>query len=119
LRAAAERVIVGKTGMHPRRKIVVDEEAYEWVLRDNSLAANGERHVAVYSPSKKGQTLHLDPYAWEFEVRPRTISEAIRFALGIGWTPTSPAPPMYLGFRDDQFFRLPDGMRFAHQSRDE
>ena len=98
------------------RKIVVDDEPYEWVLRDNSLSANGDRHVTVYSPSKTGQTLYVDPYAWEFDVRPKTVADAIRFALSIGWTPTSVAPPMYLGFRDTQFFRLPEGVRFAHQS---
>ena len=98
------------------RKIIVDDEPYEWVLHDNSLSASGDRHVTVYSPSKKGQTLYVDPYAWEFDVRPKTVADAIRFALSIGWTPTSVAPPMYLGFRGTQFFRLPEGIRFAHQN---
>ena len=104
--------------MHPRRKIVVDGEPYEWVLRDDSLHGS-DRHIAVYSASTKGQTLYLGPYAWEFEVRPRTVSDAIKFALTIGWTPKTGAPPIYLGFRDDQFFRLPEGVRFAHRTPEE
>jgi len=105
--------------MHPRRNIVVDGEPYEWVVRDNSLYAKGDRHIAVYSPSTRGQTLYLDPYAWEFEVRPKAVSDAIRFALSIGWTPKSVGPPIYLGFQGDQFFRLPEGTRFAHESRED
>jgi|RhiMetdeSRZDD1v2_1073273.scaffolds.fasta_scaffold744297_2 hypothetical protein len=101
---------------HQPRSIVVDNEPYEWVLRHNSLFVDSDRHIAVYSPSAKGQTLYLDPYAWEFEVRPKTIAEAIRFALSIGWTPKAVAPPLYLGFRGEQFFRLPEGTRFAHEN---
>jgi hypothetical protein len=85
---------------HQPRSIVVDNEPYEWVLRHNSLFVDSDRHIAVYSPSAKGQTLYLDPYAWEFEVRPITIAEAIRFALSIGrvlaaprYSKKSVAPP--------------------------
>jgi hypothetical protein len=103
---------------HGPRNIVVDNEPYEWVLPKNSLFADGDRHIAVYSPSATGQTLYLDPYAWEFEVRPKTIAAAVRFALGIGWTPNRPAPPLYLGFRNGEFFRMPEGVRFAHDKRE-
>jgi hypothetical protein len=98
-----------------RRKIVVDGEPYEWCLRDNSIDKREEQHIAVYAAATNRQTLYLDPYVWEFEIRPRTVADAIRFALGIGWTPKSPGPPIYLGFRGEQFFRLPDGVRFGYQ----
>jgi hypothetical protein len=96
------------------RKLHVDGEDYLWVLAGNTIDGVRESHIAVFLDTRR-QRLLLDPYSWHFEIRPRTIADAIRFALEEGWKPEESGPPLYLGYCEQGFFFLPEGIEFARQ----
>jgi hypothetical protein len=94
------------------RRIVVGEETYLWYLKRND-AWKDSKHIAIrQEAAPTGQLLLLDMYAWAFEIRPRTIRDAIEFALRNGWTPQEKAQPLYIGFDNLQFVRLPPGDQY-------
>lgn len=95
------------------RRIVVGDEAYIWYLKGDDPWMDS-KHIAIRQDQyPQGQLLLLDFYAYEFEIRPRTIREAIEFALGNGWTPGSKAVPLYVGFDNVQFVLLPPGEQYT------
>lgn len=87
----------------PIRQLVVDGRAFRWVLPGNALDHAELVHLTVFA-EERGQELWIDPYAWELEIRPKTIAAAIRFALKNGWTPGTAGAPFRLGHRDGDFF---------------
>ena len=95
------------------RTIVVDGRRFRWVLPWNSLEF-GDVHVSVFADAHT-QALRIDPYPWGFEIRPRSIAAAIRFALGNGWSPDAPGPAFYVALRDDAFVVLPPGITRLHE----
>jgi hypothetical protein len=99
------------------RRIVVDGRQFGWILPGNSLEF-GEVHISVFA-DKRTQALRIDRYPWGFEVRPRSIAAAIRFALSNGWSPHEPGPAFYVSFRDDKFVVLPPGIAFLHNLPEE
>lgn len=86
---------------------------YHWVLPRNSIEF-GEAHLSVFG-GKGLQPLRIDPFPWDFEIRPRSVAEAIRFALNHGWSPDAPGPALYLSFRDGAYIVLPIGVRFLYE----
>ena len=95
------------------RKITVRDDVFHWVLRGNTLD-DGEKHITVFRV-RAGTPLRIDPFVWEFEVRPKYIAEAIEFALENGWDPEAKGEPFYVSYREDRFFKLPPGIRFAYE----
>ena len=96
------------------RKITIDNQIYLWHLNGNSLEF-GEHHITIRHQQIAGQILYIDPYAWDLEIRPGMIREAILFALENGWLPLEKKAPMYLGFQNEQFILLPEGIEFIYQ----
>lgn len=96
------------------RQISVDGHSYVWHLNQNSLFFK-ETHITIAESGMAGQILYLDPYPWELEIRPKTIRAAILWAIEKGWTPTKKGPSIYLGYRDGEFFTLPEESKFTHQ----
>jgi hypothetical protein len=95
------------------RRIVVDGEAYLWYLRGND-AWRDAKHIAIrHSQHVSGQLLLLDFNAYEFEIRPKMIRSAIEFAQTNGWTPTTKANPLYIGFDNVRFIVLPPGEHYV------
>lgn len=91
------------------RRIVVAAEPYRWYLRGNETWFDS-KHIAVrHDAHPCGQLLLLDFYAHDFEVRPQMIRGAIEFALGDGWHPALKGKPLYIGFDNVEFVRLPPG----------
>ncbi len=90
-----------------KRKIVVNEIVYEWCIRGNTLYAE---HITIYKPRINGTVIHLDIIPWGVEIRPRTVAEVIRFALAINWSPDSNAQPLKVGFVNEGFVVLPEGV---------
>jgi hypothetical protein len=97
------------------RRIVVDGQPFQWLLPWNSLEF-GTVHLSVFA-EKRTQPLRIDPYPWNFEIRPATIANAIRFALRNGWTPAVPGPDFHIAFHEGEFIVLPPGIKFVHQLR--
>jgi hypothetical protein len=84
---------------------VVDGAAYTWWILSNRIDGR-ERHISI-ARSKKGQQLHLDPYAWALEIRPAVIADAIRFGLANGWDPDRAGAAIAIGLVDGAFTLLP------------
>ena len=94
------------------RRIVVGGETYLWYLRKME-AWMDSKHIAIrHSASPTGQLLLLDFYAHDFEIRPWMVRQAIEFALANGWTPQQKGTPLYIGFDNVQFVRLPRGEQY-------
>lgn len=94
------------------RRIVVHGETYIWYLKRNEIMT-GWKHIAIrHSASPQAQLLLLDCYAHDFEFGPGMVRRAIEFALANGWTPQQKAAPLYLGFDNVQFVRLPPGEQY-------
>ena len=100
--------------MKATRTITVSDHDYLWVLSGNTIYGK-EQHIRVYRQGCQNSILYIDPYAWEFEIRPRQIREAILFALQQEWDPEQDGSSIYLGMRDGELITLPEGVQFAHQ----
>ncbi len=100
--------------MKASRTITVSDHDYLWVLTGNSTYGK-EQHIRVYRQGCQNSILYIDPYAWDFEVRPRQIREAILFALQQGWDPEEGGSSFYIGMRDGELIILPDGVQFAYK----
>lgn len=90
-----------------KRKIVVSEVEYEWCIRGDALYAG---HIAVYKPGINGTAIHLDIIPWGVEIRPRTVAEVIKFSLASNWEPNSNGQPFRVGFINESFVELPEGV---------
>ena len=70
------------------RKIVVDDKAYLWHLNHNAIDTDVLNHITIQQADDRGaDPLYLDPHPWSFQIRPKTIERAIRWALKNGWRP--------------------------------
>jgi len=95
------------------RRIVVGEETYLWYLKRNETWMDS-KHIAIrHLQSPQGQLMLLDFYAFDFELRPRSVREAIEFALANGWMPKGKAKPLYIGFDNVRFVLLPPGEQYT------
>jgi len=93
-----------------KRKIVVDDIEYEWCIRGQTLCSD-TNYLTIYKPNMSGMPIHLDPYAWDLEIRPRTVAEAIKFSLKNGWNPSNKGKSFRVGFFREEYIVLPDGCK--------
>jgi hypothetical protein len=92
---------------------VLDGRVFEWLLPGNELFT-GVKHIRIRASGVRGRPIYLDPYPWGLEIRPRSIREAILFALAQGWSPEGPERrPLFLGYHRGHFLVLPDAYRFT------
>jgi hypothetical protein len=92
-----------------KRKIVVDNVQYEWCIRGNSIWGPKSK-ITIYEKGVNGATLYIDPIPWEFEIRPKFVMEAIRFATKNDWSSKTNGKPMKLGYIESRFVVLPEGI---------
>lgn len=92
------------------RKIVVDGHPYQWHRSRRSLYVGDDR-ITVGTIEGKF-FLYIDPFPHDFEMRPCTIADAIRWAVANGWDPDS-GPTRQMTYPNDAtgFMWLPDGAR--------
>ena len=76
-----------------RRAIVVDSVQYHWTIGTRDDHRRGT--ATVQSSSGQGAKLIIDPVGL---LTPRSIAEAIRFAISNGWNPLDAGPSHWLGF---------------------
>ena len=96
------------------RKITVNGIEFLWHLSKNSIDSKetlitaGSQHDRFF--------LFIDPYPWEFEIKPAHISAAVEWASKQGWNPET-GPSKYLAFsaKAQKFVWLPDGIKHLHQ----
>ena len=88
--------------MKSKRKIVVEEQEYIWTLENNDLTKPG-RWITVTQTGTSWSRLYIDPYPWGLEIKPSSISKAIRRAKDLGWDPSNKTPDMRLTFKEGSF----------------
>jgi len=102
-----------------KRKIKVLNEDYLWVLNGNSIDSTRDHHIRIHKKKSTKSSLYLDPYNWHFEIRPKTIEQAILFALANGWHPEQTDKVMYLSMKNEgQLYQLPEGIKFSYLDTD-
>jgi len=87
--------------------------AFLWHLSGNFVDA---KEIVITAGSRHGKFfLFIDPYPWEFEIRPVNIEAAVKWALNEGWT-TDKGPNRNMAFsaKKRNFIWLPDGKKFLH-----
>lgn len=92
------------------RKITVGGVAYLWHYSGHCPLCTG----AVITVGMDGApyVLHIDPFPWNFELKPSSIVEAIAWASGEGWSPQKgPTRAMALDDETNEFKWLPQGRR--------
>lgn len=87
-----------------KRKITGLNESYYWVLDGNTIDGGKETHIRIHSKQITKSILYLVPYAWHFEVKPKTIKQAIQFALGNGWNPNEKGTEITLSMNEEGGF---------------
>lgn len=100
-----------------KRKISVEGEEYYWTLKSNTTNAKGkEHHIKVLLTRATKSILYIDPFDWNFEIRPKTIRKAILFALSNGWNPEKAKSELYISMKDNngEFFTLPENIKFGY-----
>lgn len=96
------------------RTITVDGEQYLWHVSGNQIDC--KETVITVGKDEQKHLLFIDPYPWDFEITPLSISKAVRWALGQGWTPAAgPTRNMAYSKLKNTFEWLPKGIRFLHE----
>jgi len=92
------------------RKLVVDGVSFRWHYAPHCLLC-GTDFITVGVESK-GYYLYVDPYRWGFEFRPQDVTDAIRWAMSHGWSPSlGPTRTLAWDDRRQQHEWLADGAR--------
>ncbi len=92
------------------RKIVVDQEEFVWHYDAHCPYCSDD----VFTAGKEGApfVLFIDPLAWAFEIRPRSVAAAIRWARKGGWSAEEgPTQAIALNHKTDEFQWLAPGQR--------
>jgi len=96
-----------------KRSIIVNGDQYFWVIDGNEIYS--VTHVRVHLEGSTGGILYIDPYNRDFEVRPKFIAQAIKYALGAGWDPVELKRKMYISYIDEKFCVLPTGIKYGYE----
>lgn len=94
-----------------KRNITINDVHYVWTLRGNRIDTDPV-HIKVHKASNNHSILYIDPYSWNFEVRPEFIRKAIVFALENNWLPAIPKNDIYISMEGSNFILLPEGVKF-------
>ena len=100
-----------------KRKIIVDQKEYFWVLDSNSIDGGHDKHIRVHRNRDTKSILYIDPYPWHLEIRPKAIESAIKFARTEGWKPSTMTQPMYISMNNGILYVLPQGILFGNQDK--
>lgn len=101
-------------GRVSKRNIVVNQTPYIWTLKGNRIDTK-DCHIKIHKEGNNKSILYVDPYDWNFEVRPEYIKKAIIFALKNKWEPDKSLKDVYISMEDANFILLPDGVKFKHE----
>lgn len=98
-----------------KRDIEVDSVKYVWVLDGNTTDGFNETHIRVHRVGTTAGILYIDPYSWEFEVRPKFVANGILFAIKSGWDPIGSKKEMYISYIGGEYSVLPKGVKSGYQ----
>ncbi|MEO0473626.1 MAG: hypothetical protein AAF206_28705 [Bacteroidota bacterium] len=89
-----------------KRNISVDGRTYTWTLKGNRIDGD-EQMIRVHEGRNTKSILYIDPYPWDFEIRPQAIVGAIRFALKQGWKPQEANHGLAISMEEGAFCVIP------------
>jgi len=89
------------------RSISIDGNKYIWVLPGNEAYSSGKR-ISITLEGTNFSRLYLDPYSHELEIRPGSITQAVRTARKLGWAPERNSGDMHLHVNDGGEFERSD-----------
>ncbi|WP_172561362.1 hypothetical protein [Vibrio parahaemolyticus] len=91
-----------------QRKIHIGESEYVWVANCNDLCLYPfkEMVVRVYLLQNPKSILYIDANAWHFEMSPKHIKDAVKFALLNGWEPATPHTEICLSKNENGYFKV-------------
>lgn len=84
------------------RKIDIEDHSYVWVLEGNEIFTSN-RWIIVTLKGTSYSRLYIDPYAYEFEIKPSYIKKAVKYARSNGWVPEENRGEMRLAFKNEKF----------------
>lgn len=99
-----------------KRKITVLENDYYWILNGNTIDSYKQHHIRVHIGDQTRSILYIDPYQWDFEIKPSVIEQAIVFAISKGWDPVNLKEPMYISMNEGDWYVLPKDIKFGYQN---
>lgn len=88
--------------MKQKRTIEVDNHSYIWVLDGNEIYT-ADKWIIVTLKGTSYSRLYINPYAYEFEIKPSYIQKAIKYARSSGWRPEENNGEMRLSFNNEEF----------------
>ncbi len=91
--------------MKSLRKIEVDDRSYIWVLEGNEIFSS-ERWIIITLSGTNYSKLYIDPYNYDFEIRPANIALAIKAARKMGWKPESNSGEIRVKYHEGKFEQL-------------
>ena len=95
------------------RKITVNGVNYLWHYSGRCPCCSDD--VFTVGIAGKPYVLYIDPFPWNFEIKPSSMADAIRWAINNGWTADEgPTKAMSLDDNTKEFLWLPDGGRHLY-----
>ncbi|RZB33357.1 MAG: hypothetical protein SRB1_01185 [Desulfobacteraceae bacterium Eth-SRB1] len=92
------------------RKLVIHGEEYLWHYDAHCPFCSND--VFTIGQAEKRFVLYIDPFPWEFEMRPATVVKAVTWALSNGWScEAGPTRAMAWNQEAQDFAWLPDDER--------
>ncbi|MDP8175389.1 hypothetical protein [Phocoenobacter skyensis] len=88
-----------------KRKIKVLDNVYIWTLKRHSIYIKNV-YIKVFKENYPNSILYIDPYSWHFEIRPKTIMNAIIYGLDNGWQPEINNCSLFIGINENGFVKL-------------
>ena len=88
--------------MKQKRKIELDNHSYIWVLEGNEIYSENKWIIVILQGTSYSR-LYINPYAYEFEIKPSYIEKAIKYARNNGWLPENNNGEMRLSFNNEEF----------------
>ncbi len=89
-----------------QRKVHIDGEEYVWVANcdDLFLYPFKDMSIRVFRGKETKSILYIDANVWHYELTPRHIKDAIRYALLAGWQPSEADTSISLSKNENGYF---------------
>ena len=91
--------------MKSKRQIEVDGNSYIWTLKGNEIYSDN-RSIIITLNGTSYSRLYLDPYEYDFEIKPSYIEKAIKYAKRVGWEPENNSGELKLRFNNGEFQKI-------------
>lgn len=100
-------------GRKIKRRLHIGDKVYYRVVDKSKmdLYPSSKMHIRVHQDNGSRSLLYIDVNAWHFEISPKNIKCAIKFALSNDWDPQLADRSMYISMNEDGFYVLPEGIK--------